>query len=683
MMDKMIKFGFLYFQQNENAVALYRIGKYISADRPVFSLDQPRNMGLFHVRTNENCYEGSELKFRDLRNTGDELTLVYETADGALTATACFRLDAANRIISRKDRLRNNTDKALHILRFFSRMSFQSNDYEIYSQQSRWGLENQGSWQPLPAGRLELKSRRGRWTEGGTPFAAVRDAETANALAFHLIPNGDYTMRFSLPGYSTMKCPLILETGLDDERLDYVLEPGCEMEGTELLIQELPTREVYSGTAELHRYAYKNLIRKERPLPVVYNTWLDTMSRLDVPRLRRQLAAAKEAGCEVFVIDAGWYICHGHWEEKTDDAFFGNMKEFAAEVRNAGLKFGIWMEPEFFDSAAPVCKEHPEWFDPGEPVDGQLRMNFRHPEAKEFYYNMFAERIRRYDLDYIKIDMNSSLGVDLSGKELSFYLQSLHEIMTRLRNDFPETVLENCSSGAMRTTLGELPYYDQHFISDNGNVLDVLHITQGLLLRFPPGKVLRWLVIASGGNNELWGMNPEETVLQVQNATWKHYEETDLECGLLASMTGVLGFSGDLASFRAETLQKIRRYTDYYIANRASLQRSVCTLLTSPRSIDHRHGVMGFQFTDPETDKHFVFTFYRDCDGMAGTVFPLKGLAADKQYHAKRITFGNPDAAEESQDYTGAELCNDGLAITFQIEQHGDFKGILWEIIPV
>ena len=680
-MDKKINFGFLHFKQTENAIALSRTGKYISADHPVFYAEQPRNMGLFHLRTNENCYEGSALKFRELRNTGDELTLVFDTADGALTVTACFRLDAANRIISRKDTLRNNTDKALHILRFFSRMSFQSNDYEIYSQQSRWGLENQGAWQPLQTGRLELKSRRGRWTEGGTPFAAMRDAETANALAFHLIPNGDYTMRFSLPGYSTLKCPLILETGLDDERLDHLLEAGEEMEGTEVLIQELPTRDVHSGTAELHRYAYKNRIRHERPLPVVYNTWLDTMTRLEVPRLRRQLEAAKKAGCEVFVIDAGWYIRHGHWDEKTDGAFFGNMKEFADEVRNAGLKFGIWMEPEFFDPAAPVCQEHPEWFDPGEPVNGLLRMNFRYPEAKEYYYNMFAERIRRYDLDYIKIDMNSSLGVDLSGKELSYYIQSIHEIMTRLRNDFPGTVFENCSSGAMRTTLAELPYYDHHFISDNGNVLDVLHITQGLLLRFPPGKVLRWLVIASGGKNELTG-NPEETVLQVQNATWNHYEETDLECGLLASMTGVLGFSGDLASFREETLQKIRCYTDYYTANRASFQRSVCTLLTSPQSIDHRHGVIGFQFTDPETDKHFIFTFYRSCDGSTGTVFPLKGLAEDKQYRAKRITFIQTDAVEETQEYTGAELRNDGLAVTFRVEQHGDFKGVLWEITP-
>ena len=92
-MDKKINFGFLHFKQTENAIALYRTGKYISADHPVFYAEQPRNMGLFHLRTNENCYEGSALKFRELRNTGDELTLVFDTADGALTATVTVKPD--------------------------------------------------------------------------------------------------------------------------------------------------------------------------------------------------------------------------------------------------------------------------------------------------------------------------------------------------------------------------------------------------------------------------------------------------------------------------------------------------------------------------------------------------------------------------------------------------------------
>ena len=90
----------------------------------------------------------------------------------------------------------------------------------------------------------------------------------------------DYFMRFSLPAYSTYKPPLTLETGLEEEQLSYVLAPGETLSAPELLIQELPDRQVHSGTVALHRYANKNLSGKDRPLPVVSNTWLDKMTVL-------------------------------------------------------------------------------------------------------------------------------------------------------------------------------------------------------------------------------------------------------------------------------------------------------------------------------------------------------------------------------------------------------------------
>ena len=671
------RLGFLYFTEDEKGVSLHRTGVYLAGSRSVHS---GRALGFHQIRIGKKCFSTQDLKPETVKEESSSVTLTWSAPDHSFSVRTVFTLDAENAIISRKDTLVNTSGTELEILRFNARMSFTSADYEIYTQQSRWGLENQGQWTPLNAGAVELNARRGRWTEGGTPFAAIRSSEGSRALAFHLIPNGDYCMRFSLPAYSTYKPALTLETGLEEEQLSYVLDPGEEMTSPELLIQELPDREVYSGTASLHRYANKNFVGEERSLPVVYNTWLDKMTVLEVPRLRRQLAAAKKAGCEVFVIDAGWYVAKGDWSELENTAFCGEMLAFAGEVHGCGMKFGIWVEPEFFQGNTPVQKAHPEWFECTEGGGAMERMTYQTEEAKEYYYNMFADLIRKYSLDYIKIDMNTSPGPDSTGRVLTHYVRSIREVMARLRKDFPGTVLENCSSGAMRTTLGELPYFDQHFISDNGNVLDVLHITQGLMLRFPPGRVLRWLVIASGGYNELWGFNKEETVLQVQNATWKHYEETDLECGLLASMTGVMGFSGDLASFKEETLAKIRTYTDYYTANRASFQRSLCTLLTSPEPIHHRHGVIAFQLTDPVKDKHFVFAFYRDCDGMTGTVLPLKELCSGKKYSVRKVFGGT--ARDQNGTVTGRELAGEGLELSFVTEQHGDFKGCLWEIAP-
>ena len=129
------------------------------------------------------------------------------------------------------------------------------------------------------------------------------------------------------------------------------------------MIQSLPGGEPAAAAPRLHRWLQKRLFASQRPeMPVVYNTWFDQFEVLDVPRLRQQLQAAKEVGCEVFVIDAGWYgpqagdwfAQAGDWREKTDGAFRGAMAAFADEVRAAGLGFGLWMEPERFGPDVPI-----------------------------------------------------------------------------------------------------------------------------------------------------------------------------------------------------------------------------------------------------------------------------------------------------------------------------------------
>jgi hypothetical protein len=257
--------------------------------------------------------------------------------------------------------------------------------------------------------------------------------------------------------------------------------------------------------------------------------------------------------------------------------------------------------------------------------------------------------------------------------------------MARLRKDYPGTILENCSSGAMRTTLAELPYFDHHFVSDNANILDVLHITQGTALRMPACRIMRWLTLASAGSFRLWPYPPEIAVIQPQNATWKHYEETDLNCGILASMPGVLGFSGDFASLKEETLSSIREITEFYKAEREIFQNGEMTLLTPPDSIDHRHGFISFLVSHPGKKKHFLFLFYRNCDGanrmilqMPRCSFAANGSEKICRYKVTPL-FGNPESAE-SFTAAGEELAVDGIEIPLYVEQHGDFKGCLWEI---
>ena len=208
-----------------------------------------------------------------------------------------------------------------------------------------------------------------RSTVGSTPFCVLKDCENRAAAAFHILPHGNWTIQIHSHILSNEFPSPVVEAGLADTDLFLTLAPGEKLELPEVLIQEVPPADLTQAAAALHRY----LIRKRLPAdlhqpPVVYNGWLYRFAQFTREQLSRQLQAAKEIGCEVFIVDAGWFGTDkswgkvGDWREKEGGPFQGNMAAFADKVREAGLQFGFWIEPERWTNDIPIRKEHPEWF---------------------------------------------------------------------------------------------------------------------------------------------------------------------------------------------------------------------------------------------------------------------------------------------------------------------------------
>lgn len=76
---------------------------------------------------------------------------------------------------------------------------------------------------------------------------------------------------------------------------------------------------------------------------------------------------AKELGIEMLVMDDGWfgkrdsdYSGLGDWfvnEKKLK----GGLKNLVEEVNKAGMKFGIWFEPEMISEDSDLYRAHPDW----------------------------------------------------------------------------------------------------------------------------------------------------------------------------------------------------------------------------------------------------------------------------------------------------------------------------------
>ncbi|NLZ62261.1 MAG: hypothetical protein GX902_00500 [Lentisphaerae bacterium] len=612
--------------------------------------------------------EGSALRCRQVTASPLELSFQLQDAAGTVAIQSVWKLCPQSGLFSRRDRICNTSSASIVLRRFLARFPFAAGDYEVYAQHSRWGRESQGQWCAFNSGTLKLAHRWGRTTEGGAPYAAVREKYCRHALALHVIPNGKWCLKFRQYGFSNLKPMLIAELGQDDEDFQLTLAPGESFEAPEILLQLLPGREVESGTAELHRYLLEHLAPAVPPLPVVYNTWLDRMTTLEVPRLRQQLAAARAIGCEVFVVDAGWFRCLGDWRELENKAFQGQMSQFADEVRAAGLRFGIWLDGEAFSALAPVIQEHPEYFVSSNPnatglLGGNYRIDAASPAGRDYLFALLSGLIQKYNLGYLKFDMNNSSGYDCSGAELAAFSRGWFSVIEQIRHAFPDLILENCASGALRTDLQTLKFFSSHFISDNANIYEVLRITQGMFLRFLPGRLFRWLVTTSTGDFRPHGPETPAYLVQPNAATWLQFSTYEAEFGLLATAMGVMGFSGDLDALPPEARKTFAAVVQRYKQHRQAIQNSEGTLLTPVESMNRPEGWLVFQLFDRSSGELNIFAFHKVCDGDCCRIFHPCGLPPD---------WRGRDASGRS--YSAAQLQEHGIQITFEYNQHGDFQ---------
>ena len=611
----------------------------------------------------------------------NDRTMSWLEAKGKLEITTRYQYDESAGIISRRDTLVNRTKKKIMIRKYAARFTFSPGEYELYSQRSLWCHESQGEWTRLYSGSITLGSRAGRWCEGSTPFAVLRDSYSSHALAFLVFPEGDWMLRFSCRtsrGAGTLP-DLMAEAGLSDDRLELELAPGESWQAPEVVIQILPGREAYSGTAAMNRWLNRRFPARPGHFPVVYNTWLDKMSKLDVPRLERQLEAAKKCGCEVFVVDYGWYedlksfTRLNDWDECSDRAFFGKMRRFADKVRKAGLGFGFWVEMEFFFNRSSVVQKHPDWFFPSEHANIVCPKTWL-PEVEDYLVDSLASAIRRYQAVYVKNDMNHSQGYEPA--HLNRYQKGVFRVFARLREMLPEVTFENCSSGSLRMAAGGMmEAFDNHFISDNASPLENLRMFQGMLPRFAPGRIYHWYVGSELHPETLPAPSYEAGIIvQPQKATWNRMQVDDLNFGLLCNLTGQIGYSCDLASFSDENLKMIARYNAFYKQHRSGFLRSEAYLLTPPENFDKQRGWVAIQLSDPRTDTHFLYSFHCISDGDETRIFHLKGLKPEKQYEVFEMF---PQKTQIEIKITGDLLSRSGIPVSFAGNQQLSWRGKL------
>ncbi len=265
------------------------------------------------------------------------------------------------------------------------------------------------------------------------------------------------------------------------------------------------------AVAELtaHRRAVRLPHREATELPVVFNDYMNTlMGDPTTERLLPLVAAAASVGAEVFVIDAGWYADDAHWWDSVGawqpsaSRFPGGIQEVFAAIRDAGMRVGIWLEPEVVGTNSPLAHDLPA--DAFFQRNGQRRveagrhhLDLRHPTAVQ-HLDEVVDRLVGQGVGYLKLDYNIDPGVGTDARREPpgagllghnrAHVAWLEGVLAR----HPTLTLENCASGAMRMDQALLRVVQLQSTSDQQDPLRYPPVAASAPLSLLPEQAANW-----------------------------------------------------------------------------------------------------------------------------------------------------------------------------------------------
>ena len=365
---------------------------------------------------------------------------------------------------------------------------------------------------------------------------------------------------------------------------------------------------------------------------------------------RNRIEAVQQAGLKwnICWIDAGWYPCHGHWEEtgtwEIDRARYPHgFKQLSESLHAKGRKLVVWFEPERVrDSRSWLATHHPEWLlgfsnpagrtEPPStywPQGWDKLLNLGEPAARAWAIEHFDKMIKSEGIDVYRQDFNIEPlpywqrhdSSDRQGVTENYYVQGYLTYLDTLLARNPNIWSDVSASGGRRNDLETLrralPLRRSDYETPNGSIEAMQAQTQGLSSWLPYYGVLG------------------------QPASAYASRSTYLPALVLPSDSAI----GD-----AEVQRVFREYSrvaplllgDYYPLTDYSLQ--------SDRWI-------AWQFDRSEQGDGVVQAFRRgQCEEASGT-FRLQGLDVAAFYET--TDFDNPIPAVAS----GKELMDKGLTI--------------------
>ena len=627
----------------------------------------------FRIMDGKPPIPGLPTSFEDPSSGGQTLIITLEDSLLHLSVELLYTAFDDVDVITRSVRITNEGQQPLFLTRALSAVldTEAAGGEEALTYSGTWAREHVLQRTPVSGSAVVSQSLRGEPGHDGQPFIGLvskgTDYRKGEALGMHLVYSGDYFGSVRENAFSSIRMAL----GINSAHFRWKLDAGDSFYTPEAIL--VFSSEGLGGMSRTYHDFYRShLIRRSwafEKRPVLINNWEATYFDFDEEKL---LAIAKEAassGIDMLVVDDGWF---GHGRRQPSGSLGdwvpdekklpGGISHLSQELEKLHMKLGLWFEPEMVSEDSALYRAHPDWLlqlhgrRPASCRD-QYVLDFSNPEVVDYLIRSIEKILAQAPVAYLKWDMNRPLcdagspylPADRQGEVWHRHVLGLYQIQETLLRDFPDLLIENCSSGGARFDPGMLYYSPQIWTSDDMDPVERAKINEGTELLYP---------ISSMGSHVCKEAN-DITGRRVPLAT-----------RVFSAMIGTFGYELDITklsrtekallsgqvSFYKEIMRPLVLAGDYYrIASLAE---------------NHRYDTIELA----AKDKSCAVVFF--LQGLArpnakSTRIVLQGLDPEGRYHLKTVRLGtDPEAAAHEADFTdgpalggmdGAVLCGDTL----------------------
>lgn len=394
------------------------------------------------------------------------------------------------------------------------------------------------------------------------------------------------------------------------------------------------------------------------------NNWENTGFDFNQQSLAELMKDAKDLGVDMFLLDDGWFA--NKYPRKDDHAGLGDWEAtksklpdgipgLVRDAKKAGVKFGIWIEPEMVNPKSELFEKHPGWVIMQPKRDtyyyrNQLVLDISNPKVQDYVFGI-VNRImtENPDVAYFKWDCNSVITNIYSPyhkeNQGNFYIdhvRGIYKVLTRIHNKYPKLPMMLCSGGGGRMDYEMLKYFTEFWCSDDTDPYERLYI-QWSLSKFFPAKTM-------GSHVTNWN----------KNTSVKFRTDVCSSCKL--------GFDIDLKSLSGDEYKFVQNAVKNYDSMKPMILEGDQYRLVSP--YEGNHCAINYVSKDKQRAVLFAYDLHPRYKEPVMNV-KMQGLDADKVYTVKETNLmpgKESDMECNGKQYSGDYLMKVGLNVFSQTD---------------